>query len=126
MFGPLIFLTQILNVNVLQTITVTGTKYNNKHMSAHPHPDEPLGLCAGLCQPVTVTLAAAEWVSYRQPKRVWLTAVTVVSFHVYLKQQTHKGEVSFCKVLMNIILTNSFPVGSSGGEKTSCHNIMNT
>lgn len=63
MFSPLIFLTQILYVKVLQTIAVTGTKYI-KHMSTHPHPDEPLGLCAGLCQPVTVTLAAAEWVSY--------------------------------------------------------------
>lgn len=53
-------------------------------MSTHPHPDESLCLCAGLRQSVTVTLAAANWVSYRQPKRVWLTAVTVVSFHIYL------------------------------------------
>lgn len=56
-----------------------------KPPATHPHSDESLSLCAGLRQPITVTLAAAQRVSYRQPKCVWLTAVTVVSFYVGLK-----------------------------------------
>ncbi|TNN39889.1 hypothetical protein EYF80_049942 [Liparis tanakae] len=49
------------------------------------NPDESSRLCAGARQAVTVTVAAAERVSYRQPKRVGLTAVAVVSVNIRLK-----------------------------------------
>lgn len=63
---------------------------NKPPPATHPHSDESLCLAAGLRQSVTVTLAAAQRVSYRQPKCVWLTAVTVVSFYVDLKGQTEE------------------------------------
>lgn len=68
-------------------------------MSTHPHPDESLRLCTGLCQSITVTLAAAKRVSHRQPKGVWLTAVTVVSFHIYLNLQTQTNKHRRAKLL---------------------------
>lgn len=65
-------------------------RMSTKRASTHPHPDESLRLRAGVCQAVTVTVAAAQRILQGQSERVGLATVAVVSHHIFLKERIKK------------------------------------
>lgn len=76
---------------------------STKRASTHPHPDESLRLRAGVCQAVTVTVAAAQRILQGQSERVGLATVAVVSHHIFLKERIkkdmHGSTVIYVKLL---------------------------
>lgn len=79
--------------------------------ATHPHPDQSFCLVAEVCESVAVALAAAQWISHRQPKCVGFTVLTVVSLYIFLKEKKN----------LTLDLSGLYRV-----PKTNCENQRNS